>query len=39
MGVKVAEDWEGAVDPFCKDEGVGVPGCVDAGFSQGKKGL
>ena len=39
MGVEVAEDRQGAVDPFGQDHGVGVAGGVDAGFTEGEDGL
>jgi len=37
--VEVAEDRKGAVEVFCEDQGVGVAGCVDAGFGEGEDGL
>lgn len=39
MRVEIAEYWEGAVDPFCQDEGVRVAGGMDAGFTEGQDGL
>jgi hypothetical protein len=39
VGVEIAHDREGAVGPFCHDQGVIVPRSVDAGVAERFEGL